>query len=203
MTTEAVSLFLALLAVLANVAVAVAVVLTAGGRASPALSRVREAAVEAVGPQALMLAFAVAAVAMAGSLYFSEVAHFAPCRLCWYQRILMYPLVPVLGLAAWRRDRAIRPYAAVLAAIGALIAAYHVLLERYPTLESSVCEPTTPCTVIWVRHFGYLTIPAMALSAFALILVLVAVARPLSRPAGDSAGDPAETPVPAGQTSRS
>jgi disulfide bond formation protein DsbB len=114
---------------------------------------------------------------MAGSLYFSEVAHFPPCRLCWYQRICMYPLVPILGIAAWRGDRAIRPYAAVLASIGALIAAYHVLLERYPTLESSVCEPTTPCTAIWVRRFGYLTIPAMALSAFALILTLMAVTR--------------------------
>ena len=203
MTTEAVSLFLALLAVLANLVVAAAVVLAVGGRVSPRLARAGEAAVETVGPQALTLAFAVAAVAMAGSLYFSEVAHFTPCRLCWYQRILMYPLVPVLGLAAWRGDRAIRPYAAVLAAIGALIAAYHVLLERYPTLESSVCEPTAPCTVIWVRHFGYLTIPAMALSAFALILVLMAVARPVPPSRGASAGRSAETPVPAGQRSPS
>ena len=176
MTTDAVSLFLALLAVVAQVAVVTAVVLAVGGRSSPGLARIREAAVETIGPQALTLAFTVAAVAMAGSLYFSEVARFTPCRLCWYQRICMYPLVPMLGLAAWRGDRSIRPYAAVLAAIGALIAAYHVLLERYPTLESSVCEPTTPCTVVWVRRFGYLTIPAMALSAFALILTLMAVA---------------------------
>jgi disulfide bond formation protein DsbB len=202
MTTEAVSLFLALLAVLANVAVVTAVVLAAGGRVSARLARAREAAVETVGPHALTLALAVAAVAMAGSLYFSEVARFTPCRLCWYQRILMYPLVPVLGLAAWRGDRAVRPYAAVLAAIGALIAAYHVLLERYPTLESSVCEPAIPCTVIWVRHFGYLTIPAMALSAFVLILVLMAVARPVPPPADDSAGQSAEAPVPVGQRSR-
>ena len=177
MTTDTVSLFLALLAVVAELAVAAALFLAAAGRVSPSLARIRTAAVETIGPQALTLAFAVAAVAMAGSLYFSEVAHFTPCRLCWYQRICMYPLVPMLGLAAWRGDRSIRPYAAVLAAIGALIAAYHVLLERYPTLETSVCEPTTPCTVVWVRRFGYLTIPAMALSAFALILTLMAVAR--------------------------
>ena len=195
MTTEAVTLFLALLAVVAQIAVVAAVVLAVGGRVSPGLARIREAAVETVGPQALTLAFAVAAVAMAGSLYFSEVAHFTPCRLCWYQRICMYPLVPMLGLAAWRGDRSIRPYAAVLAAIGALIAAYHVLLERYPTLETSVCEPTTPCTVVWVRRFGYLTIPAMALSAFALILTLMAVAR------GDPARRRAEVTASAGRTS--
>jgi disulfide bond formation protein DsbB len=193
MTTEAVSLFLALLAVLAEIAVVAAVVLAVGGRVSPGLSRIREATVQAVAPHALTLAFAVAAVSLAGSLYFSEVAHFPPCRLCWYQRICMYPLMPILGMAAWRGDRAIRPYAAVLAAIGALIAAYHVLLERYPTLESSVCEPTTPCTAIWVRRFGYLTIPAMALSAFALILTLMAVAR------HDPADDPAEVAASAGR----
>ena len=195
MTTEAVTLFLALLAVVAQIAVVAAVVLAVGGRVSPGLARIREAAVETVGPQALTLALAVAAVAMAGSLYFSEVAHFTPCRLCWYQRICMYPLVPMLGLAAWRGDRSVRPYAAVLAAIGALIAAYHVLLERYPTLETSVCEPTTPCTVVWVRRFGYLTIPAMALSAFALILTLMAVAR------GDPARRRAEVTASAGRAS--
>ncbi len=90
----------------------------------------------------------------------------------------MYPLVPLLGIAAWRRDHGIRPYAAALASIGVLIACYHVLVERFPSLESSACEPTNPCTLIWVRRFGYLTIPTMALSAFALLLVLLAVAGP-------------------------
>jgi disulfide bond formation protein DsbB len=111
-----------------------------------------------------------------GSLYFSEVAHFLPCRLCWYQRIGMYPLVPLLGLAAWRRDSGIRPYAAALAAIGAAISAYHIVIERFPDLESGACDPTNPCSLIWVERFGYLTIPAMALSAFALVLTLLAVA---------------------------
>ena len=87
----------------------------------------------------------------------------------------MYPLVPLLGMAAWRRDRGIRPYAAVLAGAGALIASYHVVLERFPTLESNVCDPANPCTLIWVQRLGYLTIPTMALSGFALVLVLLAV----------------------------
>jgi disulfide bond formation protein DsbB len=90
----------------------------------------------------------------------------------------MYPLVPILGLAAVRRDRGIRPYAAILAGLGAVIASYHVILERFPTLESNVCDPTTPCTVIWVQRLGYLTIPTMALSGFALVLTLLAVGAP-------------------------
>ena len=104
-TTDAVSLFLALLAVLAESAVVGAVVLSVGGRLSPQLARARPAAATAVPPQALGLALAVAAVATAGSLYFSEVAHFTPCRLCWYQRFCMYPLVPLLAWGTWRQDR--------------------------------------------------------------------------------------------------
>ena len=63
-----------------------------------------------------------------------------------------------------------------LAVLGGLISSYHILLERYPSLESGVCEAANPCTLIWVRRFGYLTIPAMALSAFAFITVLVLTA---------------------------
>jgi disulfide bond formation protein DsbB len=88
----------------------------------------------------------------------------------------MYPLVPILAVAIWRRDAGVRFYAIPLALIGGLISTYHVLLERYPSLESGVCEATNPCTLIWVRRFGYLTIPTMALSAFALIAVLLLTA---------------------------
>src|SRR3954468_10184256 len=122
MTTETVSLFLALLAVVAQVTVVTVIVLAVLGR--------WQAVVEVIGPQALLLAFCVAAVSMAGSLYFSEAAHFPPCRLCWYQRIAMYPLVPILGVAAWRRDTGVRPYGLVLSIPGMIVAAYHVLLER-------------------------------------------------------------------------
>ncbi|MDQ6697059.1 MAG: disulfide bond formation protein B, partial [Actinomycetota bacterium] len=173
-----VSLFFALLAVVAEVASVVAVVSAVGARFSSRIARTGRAAVAAVAPQGLALAFAVAAVATAGSLYFSEVAHFTPCKLCWYQRICMYPLVPLLGIAAWRRDHGVRPYAAALASIGVVVASYHVLVERFPSLESNACDLTNPCTLIWVRRLGYVTIPTMALSGFCLVLVLLAVAGP-------------------------
>jgi disulfide bond formation protein DsbB len=176
-TTDTVSLFLALLAVVAELATAAAVVLAVGGRFSPALRRLRRQAVEAVAPSALTLAAVVAAVCMAGSLYFSEVAHFPPCHLCWLQRFCMYPLVPVLAFAAWRTAGWVRPYAAALAVIGACISAYHVALEHHPEWESSVCDPRNPCTLIWVKRLGYLTIPTMALSGFALIITLLVISR--------------------------
>jgi disulfide bond formation protein DsbB len=176
MTTRDVTLLLAMLAVVAEAGVAVAVVVVVGGRWSSRLAGWRDSLVELFGPVALHLALGVALVATLGSLYLSEIANFPPCRLCWYQRIAMYPLVPILAVAVWRRDAGVRFYALPLAVIGGLISTYHVLLERYPSLESGVCEATNPCTLIWVRRFGYLTIPTMALSAFALIAVLLLTA---------------------------
>jgi disulfide bond formation protein DsbB len=175
--TDTVTLFLALLAIVAQLSIGVALVVVVGRRWVPALDRAARSLGAAVGPHALLIAAAVAAISMAGSLYFSEEAHFLPCKLCWYQRIAMYPLVPVLGIAAWRRDPAVRWYALPVAVIGAGISTYHVLLERFPSLETGACDPNNPCSLIWVERFGYLTIPTMALSAFGLIGVLLLAAR--------------------------
>jgi disulfide bond formation protein DsbB len=188
MTTRDVTLLLAMLAVVAEASVFVALVVVVGGRWSARLAGWRDALVDLFGPAALQLAMGVALVATLGSLYLSEVANFPPCRLCWYQRIGMYPLVAILAVAIWRRDAGVRFYALPLAVIGGLISAYHVVLERYPSLESGVCEVTNPCTLIWVRRFGYLTIPAMALSAFALTAVLLLAAGADERAAASDAG---------------
>lgn len=177
MSTDTVTLFFGLLATLCQLGVLVALVLAVGGRFSPAIARLRATVAAEVGPQALGLAAAVAATSMLGSLYLSEIAHFPPCRLCWYQRIAMYPLVVVLGVGAVRKDLGARLPGAILAGIGALISMWHLLVERYPTLSSGSCEVANPCSIKWVEEFGYLTIPGMALSGFAAILVLLAVAR--------------------------
>jgi disulfide bond formation protein DsbB len=175
--TETVSLFLALLAVVAELATLIAIGLAVGGRFFPALRAMGRQAAEAVAPPALPMAAVVAAVSMGGSLYFSEVANFPPCPLCWYQRIAMYPLVPLLGIAAFRRDTGVALYGAVIAALGASISIYHILVERGIVEESVACDPSNPCSLIWVKELGYLTIPTMALSGFLLILTLLAVSR--------------------------
>ena len=165
MSVQTVALFYALLAVVANVVVLAIAVL--------AVARRRAQLRDTLGPSALPAALVVAVLATAGSLYFSEVAHFEPCRLCWYQRIAMYPLVVLLGVASWRRDNGVRPYVVPLAIIGALIAAYHYALEWLPWLDTGACSATAPCTVVWFRELGFVSLPYLALSAFLLILALM------------------------------
>lgn len=173
MSRDAVLLFFSLLALGAQAAVVLMIVTAVGGRAT---AGARQWLVDVVGPHATVLALVVAVVATAGSLYLSEVAHFTPCVLCWYQRIAMYPLVVILGIAAWRDDD-LWPYVPVIPAIGGAVSIYHMLVERLPSLESSACDPNNPCSLIWTERFGYQTIPTMALSAFALIAALALTGR--------------------------
>lgn len=175
MSTDTFQLFFALLALVANAAVlalvgARAVIAVAPDGAAAASARNFVASVAAYD---LPLAWLVALTCTLGSLYFSEVANFPPCTLCWYQRIAMYPLAVVLGIAAVRRDRSVRVYVWPLVAIGAVIAIYHYLLERFPDLESGVCDLGVSCGVVWFTEFGFVTLPYMALSGFLLIAVLL------------------------------
>ncbi len=124
----------------------------------------------------LWLAWLVALVTTLGSLYYSEVAHFTPCKLCWYQRIAMYPLVIVLLVAALRRDRGIAWYVVPVATIGALFAVYQTQLQAFPHQHSSFCTLTEPCTVRYVWEFGFVSLPFMALSAFVFIITMTIVA---------------------------
>jgi disulfide bond formation protein DsbB len=168
-----VTLFYSLLALVANAAVIGLVALAVASRRSPNARRWLDDLRSSFGSGALLAAFVVATLATLGSLYFSEIAHFEPCRLCWYQRIAMYPLVLILGIAALRRDPGVRRYAAPIAVIGALIASYHYALEWFPSLDSGACSATAPCTIVWFREFGFVSLPYLALSAFLLILALL------------------------------
>jgi disulfide bond formation protein DsbB len=168
-----VSLFYSLLALVSNVAVIGLLALVLTARRSSTAARWLDGLRSSFGSSALLVAFVVATLATLGSLYFSEVAHFEPCRLCWYQRIAMYPLVVILGVAAVRRDPAVRRYAVPIAVIGALIATYHYALEWLPWLDSGVCAASTPCTIVWFRELGFISLPYLALSAFLLIMALV------------------------------
>ncbi len=115
MDVDAFQLFFTMLTLLALGGAVVVLVARLAQRTLPVAAQVAEAVDDA----ALWIAFLVAGTATAGSLYFSEVANFVPCQLCWYQRIAMYPLAVILLVAAIRRDRSVRWYAGPLAAGGA------------------------------------------------------------------------------------
>jgi disulfide bond formation protein DsbB len=163
------NLLVALLTVTANVAVVAFTAIAIAARFSDGAAAWRDRMWDRTADVALPVAFAVGLTATLGSLYYSEVAHFPPCELCWYQRIAMYPMPVLLAVAWWRGDRRVRRYVLPVVAIGALIAAYHYQLERFPEQASLSCSVETPCTVVWVWLFHYISIPFMALSGFALI----------------------------------
>jgi disulfide bond formation protein DsbB len=117
------------------------------------------------------IAFAIAATAMSGSLYYSEIANFPPCDFCWYQRIAMYPLTLILLIAAITNDRKSFRYVIPIAVIGIALSAYHVQLQLFPEQASS-CTPAIPCHTQWVDQFGFASIPFMAGSGFLAILAL-------------------------------
>jgi disulfide bond formation protein DsbB len=176
--TDAVAVGLAALAVVVQVALAALLVLALAAAVSGrARGWLRELRATLAGVE-LWAAWAIAAVATAGSLFFSEYSDFVPCRLCWFQRIAMYPLAALLLIAAIRRDRRGGAlYALPFPIAGAAVAIYHVYIEHNPEAESASCKASAPCSLEWIEELGYVTLPVLALTAFAAILSLLLMAR--------------------------
>jgi disulfide bond formation protein DsbB len=126
----------------------------------------------------LWAAFVVSSVATGGSLFFSEIAHFVPCELCWYQRICMYPLSIITLLAAIRGDFRIARYLLPLPLVGAGVSVYHLLVENAVVGQSTACVVSAPggCATKWINEFGYMTIPTLALTGFVLLIELLGLA---------------------------
>ena len=117
----------------------------------------------------LFFAWATAVLATLGSLYLSEVVHFVPCSLCWFQRIFMYPLTIVLGIASAKKQAEIVSYVLPLVAIGGAFSAYHIWIQERPRdTGGPFCGPTS-CVTDVLNAFGFLTVPMLALTAFLMI----------------------------------
>ncbi|QTD42863.1 disulfide oxidoreductase [Sporosarcina sp. Te-1] len=120
----------------------------------------------------LLFIFTVSLIATLGSLYYSEIKGFTPCTLCWYQRILMYPLVLISGIAIVQKNARIALTTAVFSIIGAGTSLYHYSIQKLSFLQSTApaCG-NVPCTGQYVNYLGFITIPFMALIAFLLIFI--------------------------------
>lgn len=130
-----------------------------------------------ISKHALRLGFLLAFAATFGSIAYSQVMGYPACILCWMQRIFMYPEVALFGLALWRNDRKVLPYALFLAVIGGAVALYNWvkdMLAMYTNM--SLACPVVPglpsCDRIYVDEFGYITIAMLALNAFILIAIV-------------------------------
>ncbi|TQR05011.1 disulfide oxidoreductase [Psychrobacillus soli] len=122
----------------------------------------------------LLLAWITSIIAMVGSLFFSERMGFIPCTLCWYQRILMYPLVVFLGIAFYRNDREIYKYILPISITGIVMSSYHYALQKIPSMhEFSSCTSGVPCTGQYINWFGFVTIPFLALIAFIFVTIMM------------------------------
>lgn len=124
----------------------------------------------------LYIAWATAVASMMGSLYFSEVLGFAPCVLCWYQRIAMYPLVLIIGMGIVKKDRNFHYYALPLSVIGGIIAFYHNLWY-YNVITASLppCISGVSCTTKYIEWFGFVSIPLLSLLSFVIIVVAILI----------------------------
>ena len=124
-------------------------------------------------------AWAIALVSTVGSLFFSEVMGLAPCVLCWYQRIAVYPLVFVIGAGILLRDPRLKYYALPLVLAGLAVAVYHNLLY-YGFIPESItpCAEGAPCTERQIEWLGFITIPLMGLGSFAALALCLLLHRP-------------------------
>jgi disulfide bond formation protein DsbB len=182
-STDAVSTALAAAAVVVQAILALVLVVAVAAIWSPRARRLLVTARDTLLGGEVWLAWVFALTATAGSLFFSEYSDVIPCRLCWFQRIGMYPLAAILLVAAIRRDsRGAALYGLPPAVFGALVSIYHIYIEHHPEAESASCKiGGGSFTTDWIDKLGYITIPVLALTAFTAIITLLLAALSRSR----------------------
>ena len=126
----------------------------------------------------LILGFIISFAAMAFSLFYSQVLNYAPCYLCWLQRIFMFPQVLLFLVAYIKKDVKIDRYAFPLLVIGSFISLYQNYLYYFGG-SGNICDPSgVSCVQRLVSEFGgYISIPMMALTTFFVLMVLLVIAR--------------------------
>lgn len=133
----------------------------------------------------LYSAFTAAWVSMMGSLYFSEVMRFTPCTLCWFQRVLMYPLAGLIAFGILRRDHHLPFLVLPFSLLGQGLAVYHYLLQKTTIFsQPSSCGLGVTCSSVWIDWFGIVTIPLLSVFGFMVITIgmLMVIAGGENRP---------------------
>lgn len=126
-----------------------------------------------VGKHSIWLAFTVCVASLAGSIFYSGIAGFAPCELCWWQRIFLYPQAILLAIAYFTDDEHIHKYSIALSSCGFVIAAYNVWLQFGGEGIAPCAATGVSCSFRYFLQYGYITLPTMSLTAFGLLLVVM------------------------------
>ena len=126
----------------------------------------------------LPISFVISLFASIFPLVYSEIINFSPCVLCWWQRVFMFPLVLMFGVALWDKDRRVIRYALPLLCVGFLISIYQNFFYYFGENSNLPCDASgVSCYQRLVSEFGgYISIPMLALTAFGSLLTLLAVA---------------------------
>ncbi len=167
----------AVLALIADALVLLTVIGFLMSRMSPAgrerWTRLRDG----VTPFALHFAWIVAVLATFGSLFLQYEESLTPCDFCWFQRICMYPLSLLLGIAAFRGNlQTAKRYFIGLSGVGIVLSIYHYQLELFPN-QPLVCSQLVPCNARVINIFGFISVPFLSMAAFLLITTLLLVGR--------------------------
>ena len=182
MNPQTVVSLLALITLVSNVGFLLILLVTIASKFGKRLKRIASKHIKLLTSNLLILSFMVSLTATLGSLYFSEVANFEPCKLCWIQRIFMYPLPIILGVAIYKKLNDVWNYVIPLSLVGVLIAAYHYYYQvtGSPLIPCSSVGFSVSCSERFFTHYGYITIPWMSLSAFLYIFFLGFVGKRVS-----------------------
>ncbi len=126
----------------------------------------------------LPISFLLALFASIFPLVYSEIIHFPPCVLCWWQRVFMFPLVLMFGVALWDKDRRVIRYVLPLLCAGFLVSVYQNFFYYFGEKSNVPCDASgVSCYQHLVSVFGgYISIPMLALTVFFVLLTLLAVA---------------------------
>lgn len=128
-----------------------------------------------IGRYAFQYGLLTAGAGILGSMFFSSVIGFAPCELCWYQRIFLFPQFLVFAVALWKKDNTAIYYSLALSFVGIVLAFYQSYIQWGGFSVLPCTTEGAECSKIFFKEFGYITIPVMSLTAFAYLILLMHV----------------------------
>jgi len=134
------------------------------------------------------LAFALSVAAVSLTFYYSELVGYPPCGLCWMQRVFLYPIPVILGVALYRKDKNIAPYILALSILGALFAfyQYYIQMASVGWLPCPASSVSSDCSKRYIFEFGYITLPMISATFFIFITVLFSLYAKLTKPSESS-----------------